>query len=1164
MSFTQLHCHTEYSLLDGAIRLKDLCAKAKDFGFDSVCITDHGNLFGALSFYLLAKDFGLKPIIGCEVYVAPGKMEEKSSERYHLVLLAKDLEGYKNLIKIVTLGWRKGFYYKPRVDKETLFKYNKGLIALSACLKGEVQDAYLKFGPDKAVKIALEYSNIFPNRFYLEMQANGIKEQDEVNEFLYELSKKEKLPIVATNDCHYLNKDDFEAHDVLLCIQTNAKVTDTNRMRFNTKELYFKSFAEMQEYFSFCPEAFDYIDKITEECNLELELNKHYFPRYDLPEGVTLEDEFERLAKEGLKKRLSHLNYVQDESIYWKRLEREIEVISQKGFPGYFLIVQDFINWAKKQGILVGPGRGSAAGSLVAYALGITNLDPIRYNLLFERFLNVERTSLPDIDVDFCDERRDEVIQYVTQKYGKDNVAQITTFGTMKAKAAVRDVGRALGFKLSFVDKIAKLIPDDLKMTIEKALELEPELKKLEESDERVKKLLTIAQKLEGLARHASTHAAGVVISDKPMWEYLPLYVGKKGEVVTQFDMKRVEKIGLIKFDFLALKTLTVIENTLKLARQNGKQIPDLEKIPLDDAKTFALLSKGQTDGIFQLESSGMRKVLQDLKPSCFEDIIAILALYRPGPLQSGMVADFIERKHGRKKVEYPHPALENILKETYGVILYQEQVMQIASVLASYSLGDGDILRRAMGKKDPAVMAKQRSKFLDGAKKNGVDEKIAEYIFDLMEKFAGYGFNKSHSAAYALVSWQTAYLKAHFPAEFMAALITSEVQHPDKVIFHLNAVKEMNIEVLPPDINKSYYYFSVEGEKIRFGLGAIKNVGKSAIDAIIEEREKNGPYKTFLDFCERVNLRKVTKRVIEMLIKSGAMDCFGCTRKALLTGMQKVISRAQHKKDNGYVQKNLLGMGNQLEESNLSGLGINIPEQALEEFIEKERLKLEKESLGLYLSGHPLGPYKRDLPRLGIVTIRECENLPPKKDVKIAAICVKKKIHINKKNQKMAFCQIEDFSGSCELTIFQDVLDQSSKLLDQDDPLYIEAKISNYEGNLSLTEGQEEDETKTIKLLANKIMKLQDVIFNNTEPLMINLPYLEDQNIVQEVLDKLKKLFLKYKGNNEVNIRIACDKFDCILKLNYDWKVSPDDEFWLELDKICKDVTEKNQNIVI
>jgi DNA polymerase-3 subunit alpha len=1150
--FVHLHCHTEYSLLDGAIKIKDLCARAVDYGLPAAAITDHGNLFGAVIFYTTARDFGLNPIIGCEVYVAQNH-QEKGQERYHLVLLAENKTGYHNLIKIVTKGWLDGFYYKPRVDKEILKKYSDGLIALSACLQGEVQYKLQKEGFEAGLNSAREYAHIFPGRFYLEMQANGIREQEEVNAKLQEMAQKTGLPLVATNDCHYLTKDDVQAHDILLCIQTNSKVDEPSRMRFNTDELYFKSPEEMERAFKDCPQALENVQEIAQRCQVELDLGKHYFPVYALPEGMTLEDEFVRLAREGLKQRLKDLPYSVDEEKYWERLEQELEIICQKGFAGYFLIVQDFINWAKAQGIPVGPGRGSAAGSLVAYALKITNLDPIKYKLLFERFLNVERTSLPDIDVDFCYDRREEVIRYVTEKYGKDSVAQITTFGTMKAKAVVRDVARAMGLSLSLADKIAKLIPDELKMTIDKALEKEPDLKKMVEEDELIARLMDICRRLEGLARHASTHAAGIVISDKPMDEYLPLYRGKKGEVVTQFDMKRVEKVGLIKFDFLGLKTLTVISDTLKLARQGGKQVPDMDKLPLDDEKTFELLCAGETDGVFQLESSGMRKVLTDLKPNCFEDIIALLALYRPGPLESGMVNDFIRRKHGQIPVEYPHEALESILKETYGVILYQEQVMQIAAVLANYSLGDGDILRRAMGKKEPAVMAAQRTKFMQGARENNVPEEVAEHIFDLMEKFAGYGFNKSHSAAYALISYQTAYLKAHYPVEFMAALITSEVNNTDKVITHINACRDMNIEVLPPDINHSHYYFSVEGGKMRFGLAGIKNVGQGAIEEIVREREENGPYSSLLNFCERVNLRKVTKRVIEMLIKSGAMDCFGCSRNGLLAGMEKVVARAQQKaKHKSKGQLSFLSLV-QKDSDSISGLGLDCPQNSLEEFSDEEKLKMEKEALGLYLSGHPLLPFKEEIKRLGINELQRCRELSAGTEVHVAVMVVGKKEHLNKKGEKMAFCQIEDLSASAEVTFFADVYAQYKSLLDSEEPLFLKAKISAYEG-LQNTESDSEDNDrpKQIKLLGQDVQLLQDAINNDHRPINITIDIAQKgENGESGVWTGLKKIIEKYPGQVPVQLSLLGEDFECKLQLGPEYGISPNQRFWTELERL-------------
>ena len=755
--FTHLHCHSEYSLLDGAIRLKDLCARAVDFGFSSAAVTDHGNLFGSLPFYLEAKKHGIKPILGSEIYVADDMADRENKRRFHLILLAQNLLGYHNLVKIVSAGFLDGFYYKPRVDKNFLRRHSEGLICLSACLQGEVPWTLRFETMDKALAKTREYMEIFPDRFYLELQSNGLKEQEVVNDRLMEVAAETGLPLVATNDCHYLGKDDYEAHDILLCVGTGKIRSEKQRLRFETNEFYYKTPEEMEAAFAHCPEAVENAGRIADMCEVELKLKQHFFPVYDVPEGSSLDREFRRLAEEGLTARLAALPYAVDEAAYRERLEFELQVIIEKGFPAYFLIVQDFINWAKGQGIPVGPGRGSAAGSLVAYALRITDLDPIRYKLFFERFLNVERASLPDIDVDFCYNRRDEVIKYVTEKYGSDHVAQIVAFGTMKAKGVIRDVARALDISLKDADRIAKLIPDDLKMTLVKALEQEPELRALIDGEPRFRELYDASLRLEGLTRHSSIHAAGIVISQKPMVEYLPLHRGKNGEMVTQFDMKKVELVGLIKFDFLGLKTLTVIDDALKLIRKNGKPAPVLEKLPLDDPQTFELLGRGETDGVFQLESDGMRRVLKALKPSCFEDIIALLALYRPGPLESGMVDDFIGRKHGLRAVEYEYPELapilHPILEDTYGVILYQEQVMKIASDLARYSLGEGDNLRRAMGKKDPAEMARQRVRFLDGAKANGISQNAAEYIFDLMEKFAGYGFNKSHSDRPAIQS---------------------------------------------------------------------------------------------------------------------------------------------------------------------------------------------------------------------------------------------------------------------------------------------------------------------------------------------------------------------------------------------------------------------------
>ncbi len=1150
--FTHLHCHTEYSLLDGAIRIDDLCSRAVDLGMPAAAITDHGNLFGALTFYLTAKKFGIKPIIGCEVYIAGKHHKDTEKLRYHLVLLAMNRAGYQNLIKIVTTGWLEGFYYKPRVDKYILKNHNEGLIALSACLQGEVQHSLLAKGYEKAVQCALEYADIFPGRFYLELEANGIKEQEAVNEKLIEMSGKTGLPLVATNDCHYLNADDVEAHDTLLCIQTNSKVSDKSRMRFNTDELYFKTPEEMEREFAHCPMALENVHQIIEQCNLELEVGRHHFPRYEPSREDTLDREFIILAKEGLEKRIFSLPYQVDRELYDKRLEEEIDIICSKGYQGYFLIVQDFINWAKSQDIPVGPGRGSAAGSLVAYALGITDLDPIKYTLLFERFLNVERASMPDIDVDFCYDRREEVIRYVSEKYGHDSVAQITTFGSMKARAVIRDVGRAMGISLARVDKVAKLIPDELKMTIDKALEKEPELRRIMDEDGEMAKIIDICRRLEGMVRHASTHAAGIVISDKAMQEYLPLYKGKKNEVVTQYDMKRVEDVGLIKFDFLGLKTLTVISEALKLIRINNKPVPDMNRLPLDDGPTFELLGQGLTDGVFQLESSGMRSVLTDLKPNCFEDIIALLALYRPGPLESGMVSDYINCKHGRIKAEYSHPDLEPILRETYGVILYQEQVMKIAQVLAGYSLGDGDMLRRAMGKKEPAVMARQRSKFLHGARENSIPEDVAQHVFNLMEKFAGYGFNKSHSAAYALISYQTAYLKAHYPHEFMAALITSEVNNTDKVIAHTGACRDLEIEILPPCINSSLSQFSVEEGKIRFGLSGIKNVGKGAIECILQERRKNGPFKSLLDFCERINARKVTKRVIEMLIKSGAADCFGCSRKALFEGMDMVIVRSQRTaRHKNHGRPSLLSLVKTKPTSIVSGLGISCPENDLPEYVEDEKLKIEKEALGFYLSGHPLFPFRQDIKRLNLKSILECRNLNVHAEVELSAVVVGKKEIVNKKGEKMAFCQIEDMTGSAEVTLFGDIYAKCKELVESDEPLVFKAKISGYQGGLHPEKNGDDEQSRKVKFTALELKRLDDAISLGSEPVRIDIS-IDDQETGDDFLDKLRSVVQRYPGRVSVQMNLVLEnEVQCRLQLGPEFAVTPGHGFWADLGRL-------------
>ena len=831
--FCHLHVHTQHSLLDGAIRIDNLLKKCAEYGMESVALTDHGAMYGALEFYLKAQKKGIKPIVGCEFYIAPGCRTEKkqtdAGPAFHLILLAMDYKGYKNLMKLSGIAQFEGFYYKPRIDKEVLTRHNEGLIALSACLHGEVPWYLARNDMETARTKAAEMKDLFGDRYYFELQENGIPEQKTVNEGLLRLSGELDIKVVATNDCHYLNRDEAHAHEVLLCIQTGKTITDPNRFRFNSDDFYFKSPDEMKKMFAYCPEAITNTMEVAERCNLEINLGDYHFPEFPVPEGETLQSMFTRACRDGLKEKFELLRNTTGltpelEKQYSDRLEMEIEVINTMEFPGYFLIVADFINWAKQHDIPVGPGRGSGAGSLAAYCMRITDIDPIPYGLIFERFLNIERKSMPDFDVDFCQDRRGEVIDYVRKKYGgNEHVAQIITYGSMKARGVIRDVGRALDIPFGEVDKIAKLVPEELKMTLKKAIEQEPKLTEAAEKDPRIAELIKVSQTLEGLARHTSTHAAGVVVSPKPMVEYLPTCKGKDNETITQYDMKHTEMTGLIKFDFLGLKTLTVIDKALRHIKADCREELNISTIPMDDELTFKLLCDGDALGVFQLESSGMRELLVKMAPEQFSDLIALVALYRPGPLDSGMVDDFVNTKHGRQEAIYPLPQLQPILEETYGVIVYQEQVMKIANVLANYSLGDADILRRAMGKKIPEVMDKEKVKFMAGARENNIDEKKAEYIFDLMAKFAGYGFNKSHSAAYALIAYQTAYLKAHYPAQFMAALLSCDMNNTDKVVLYINECREHDIEVLPPDINESFQDFSVHDNKIRFGLAAVK-----------------------------------------------------------------------------------------------------------------------------------------------------------------------------------------------------------------------------------------------------------------------------------------------------------------------------------------------------
>ncbi len=1110
MEFVHLHLHTEYSLLDGAIRLKDLFPKAKEYGYEAVACTDHGAMYGVLNFYEQALKHEIKPIIGCEVYVAPTHRTDKSAKSqreaaYHLVLLAQDLEGYKNLLKLVTLAHFEGKHYKPRVDLELLREYNSGLIALSACLHGQVPHAITAGDRKRAKELAETYASIFKDRFYLEIQENGIPDQEVVNQGLADLAQDLGLPLVATCDCHYLSADDADAHDILLCIQTGKTIEDRDRMRFTCNSLFFASPQEIADRFRAWPEAVANTVEIARRCNVEIPMGRHHFPIYPLKEGETYEALFEKKARQGFHERVEKAMGLSEDELarYRARLEEEIEVIEKKGFASYFLIVSDFINYAKEHGVPVGPGRGSAAGSLVAYSMGITDIDPVRYGLFFERFLNVERESLPDIDVDFCMNRREEVIEYVSKKYGGENyVAQIITFGQMKARAVVRDVGRALGMPFPEVDRIAKLVPEGPKVTLAKALEQEPKLRELMEQDQRVRRLIEVAQVLEGLPRHASTHAAGVVISDRPMVEYLPLTKGKHDETTTQFDMVCVEKVGLIKFDFLGLKTLTVIDTALKLIEEHYGEKVDITRIPLDDPKTYELLCRGDTTGVFQLESSGMKDLIRRLRPSSFTDMIALVALYRPGPLESGMVDQFVKAKHGEIEVEYPLPQLEPILKETYGVIVYQEQVMQIAQVLAGYSLGEGDLLRRAMGKKKKEVMDAQRERFMNGARERGIPEEKARKIFDLMAKFAGYGFNKSHSAAYGLISYQTAWLKAHYLVPFMASLLTNELGNTDGVLKFISDCRERGITVLPPDINKSREGFTIEEKRdIRFGLGAVKNVGTGAIKAIVAEREKNGPFESFADFCARVDTRKVNKRVLESLVKCGAFDSLEPNRARLFEAIDRALEYAQAvKKERESGQMSLFSLSDAPQGTTRT---LELPSVA--PWSDQEKLAFEKEALGFYISGHPLDPYVEQIRRLGAVSSSAFPELEDGAKVGMAGVVRSLKEITTKKGDRMAFVVVEDRAGSIEVVCFPEVYRRARELITSERPIWIEGTF------------RREEENSGVKILADTISTLEEASARQATGVIIKLDEAATSPLILEEINQL----IKRDGGGDLPVRM-------------------------------------------
>jgi DNA polymerase-3 subunit alpha len=1121
MSFVHLHNHTEYSLLDGSSRIELLVKKTKELGMSALAITDHGTMYGVVDFYKACKKNDIKPVIGCEVYVAPRELCQKEAGRddfqYHLVLLAENERGYKNLLTLASEAFINGFYYKPRVDKNLLKRHAEGLIALSGCIAGEIPSLILKGQVKKAYQVAAEYKEIFgKDNFYLEIQDHGLDEERKTLPKLIEMGKELDIGLVATNDTHYVSKKNARVHDILLCIQTGKTVADENRLKFPTDEFYLKSYDEMKLLFSEIPEALTNTVRIADRCNVEFTFGKFHLPEYPLPDGYDAMAYLEKLCYQGLKDRYKDFN----EKIL-KRLEHELNIIKQMNFPGYFLIVWDVVNFAKSNGILVGPGRGSAAGSLVAYALGITNIDPLQYDLLFERFLNPERVTMPDIDIDFCFERRGEIIEYLSKKYGQEHVAQITTFGTMAAKAAVRDVGRVLQIPLPEVDKVAKLIPNELGITLNKALEIAPELKQLYDTESWVKELIELAKEVEGLPRHASTHAAGVVLSKDELINYLPVQKSSDGIITTQFPMGVVEEIGLLKLDVLGLRTLTVIGQVVDFVQENRGIKIDIEKIPLDDQKTYEMLGKGDSKGVFQLESDGMRSILKNLKPQKFNDLIALVALYRPGPLGSGMVEDFIKRKHGEISVEYLHSKLEPILKDTYGVILYQEQVMRIASDLAGFTLGQADLLRRAMGKKKPEIIAKQKQVFIEGCIKNHIDAEVAEKIFDLMAYFAGYGFNKSHSAAYALVAYQTAYLKANYPQEFMAALLSSVMGNIEKNTNYIDECKRLGIEILPPDVNESNLDFVVKGQKIRFGLAAIKNVGENTIKAIIKARDEKGRYTSLVDFCSRVDVSFLNKRALESLIKCGAFNSFKIPRSQLLAIVDEAVEIGQKRqKDEKSGQLSLFG-----GELSSSLFEIKIP--PLDEFAQSDILAMEKETLGLYLSGHPINDYIANLRSQVSHNVEEINLKMDGSTVILGGVISKTRRTVTKRGEAMAYATLDDSTGAIDLIIFPSAFKESMDLIKEDKVVKIEGRI-NYQNDqlkciVNCIKEVSKDPGKELLIRINNcdvgyLMKLRKILLCHPGNIPVCLEFIMERKRIyidkkywvddsKEMIEKLRKL---------------------------------------------------------
>ncbi|HSC28501.1 MAG TPA: DNA polymerase III subunit alpha [Vicinamibacterales bacterium] len=1146
--FVHLHLHSEYSLLDGACRIEEVLDRAVQLKMPALAITEHGNMFSAIQFHDQARKRGITPILGCEVYVAPGDRRIRSGTpgeaANHLVLLAETTEGYHNLIKLVSAGYTEGFYYKPRIDKELLAAHAKGLIGLSSCLKGEVATGIRTEQPQRALAAAAAYRDIFgPGNFFLEMQFQGLDEQKGVNAGLQPIAKDLGLPLVCTNDVHYLQNSDFRPHDILLCIGTGKTVNDADRLRYHGDQFYLKTPDEMAAIFGDFPEALANTVRIAERCRVDLSDAVSHLPNFDVPPGFTVDGYFEHIVREGFVQRLPRLRELASRGTlkhtldeYERRLTYEIEMIKQMKYPGYFLIVWDFIRYAREQGIPVGPGRGSAAGSLVAYCLRITDVDPIEYDLIFERFLNPERVSLPDIDIDFCERRRAEVIDYVTRRYGRENVAQIITFGTMKARAVVRDVARVMDIPYADADRVAKAVPPALDMTLARALQESPALKDIEQKDVRVKELLGIAQRLEGMTRHASVHAAGVVIAPRPLTEFVPLYKSQKDEIVTQWAMKEVERVGLLKMDFLGLTTLTLIDDAVAEIRRTEGIALDIDALPLDDAKTYKLFSDGQTYGVFQFESSGMRDLLRKAKPERLDDLIALNALYRPGPLKSGMVDDFVARKQGRTDVKYELPQLAPILSDTYGVIAYQEQVMRIAAVLAGFSMGQSDVLRKAMGKKDPRVMAKQRAAFMAGARTNGISEKKAAKIFDLMEYFAGYGFNKSHSTTYALLAYQTAYLKANYPRHFFAALLTIEAANSDKLAMYLGECRELGVPILPPDVNTSELRFTVVSDGVRFGLCAVKNVGDGAIQSILAVRRELGRIESLFTLCEHVDLRLVNKRVLESLIKGGAFDSVApeagppdARRARLFAAVDRALEHGgRHQRDRDKGQHQLFGGTTDDEPA-----AVPLPE--VEGWTDVQQLTFEKEALGLYMSGHPLERYSQELKLFGARRIAELT--ASEADVWAAGIVAAIRSLKTKKGDRMAVFSLDDTGGAIEVVAFPEAFGKHGSIIEQDAMLLVRGKF--------------EKDDESARLVATELLPIAVLPERTTREVAIHLAVPPHG---RPTFEALAELLSRHRGDRRVHLELDVRGSERPLRVKADvaQRVRPSERLLTDVEQLC------------